>query len=251
VSAPPIIGSGIIAVKFALPRNDSDDNLRLRVLALYPGGLVWFTGTRAPDARGAFTWARPATRVEQAIRAPQPGQETTTDFRDGNPLAFLPAAPAPDASPRAAADGLVSDVAVHNPDRGDLGSCYVMTVGGDFGATQRDTLWFFDGKDKWYPTGLRLPRPGGTWKAGHIPVTAPALGVVVDPSGDRCRARTARRSSTRSPHAPPGHARPRAAPGRASRRHQAAMPTPRRSRRPATTGTRRPSFDSDPIQRAT
>jgi hypothetical protein len=179
-----IIGNGIIAVKFALAPNDSDKNLRLRVLALYPGGLVWFTGTRAPPpATGAFTWARPAPRVEQAIRDPKPGTETD-NFRDGKPLAFLPAAPAPGASPRAAADGLVSDVAVHKPGRGDLGSCYVTTVGGTFGATQRDTLWFFDGKDKWYPTGLRLLRPGGTWKPGQIRVTAPALGVVVDPSGD-------------------------------------------------------------------
>jgi hypothetical protein len=166
-----VIGSGIIAVKFALG-NDSAGNLRLRVLALHPAGLVWFTGTRAPSpATGPFTWARPATFVQQAIRDPQPGKETD-DFELGNPLAFLPAAEA------------VSDVAVHDPGRGDLGSCYVTTIGGDFGATQRDTLWFFDGTDKWYPTGLRLERPGGTWKPNNIRVTAPALGVVVDPSGD-------------------------------------------------------------------
>jgi hypothetical protein len=165
-------GSGIIAVKFALAPNDSAGNLRLRVLALYPGGLAWFTATRAPLASGAFTWARPATRVEQAIRRPQPGKETT-DFRDGNPLAFLPAA------------DVVSDVAVHDPGRGALGSCYVTTVGGVFADTQRDTLWFFDGTDKWYPTGLRLPRPRGKWAPSNIRVTAPALGVVVDPSGDR------------------------------------------------------------------
>ena len=50
------------------------------------------------------------------------------------------------------------------------------------GDIQRDTLWFFDGTDTWYPTGLRLERPGGKWKADNIRVTAPALGVVVEPS---------------------------------------------------------------------
>jgi hypothetical protein len=170
-----VSGSGIIAVKFAAPTNPVAGNLVLRVLALYPAGLVWFTGTRAPAATGAFTWARPATFVQQAIRDPNPGTETT-DFAAGSPLAFLPA------------PGVVSDVAVHDPDRGTLGSCYVTTVGGQFGATQRDTLWFFDGTDKWYPTGLRISHPNGTWVGtapNNIRVTAPALGVVVDPSGSR------------------------------------------------------------------
>jgi hypothetical protein len=136
---------------------------------------VWFTGTRAPAATGAFTWARPATFVQQAIRDPGTATETS-DFAAGNPLAFLPAA------------GVVSDVAVHDPDRGTLGSCYVTTVGRGFGGTLRDTLWFFDGTDKWYPTGLRISHPNGTWVGtapNNIRVTAPALGVVVDPSGQR------------------------------------------------------------------
>ena len=38
-----ISGSGIIAVKFAVAPNDAAGNLVLRVLALYPSGLVWFT----------------------------------------------------------------------------------------------------------------------------------------------------------------------------------------------------------------
>jgi hypothetical protein len=167
-----ISGSGIIAVKFAEAPNDSAGNLVLRVLALYASGLVWFTGTRAPPpATGAFAWAKPATLVRQEIRDPNPGAEQT-DVAAGHPLQFLPA------------PGKVSDVAVHRPDLGTLGSCYVTTTGGAIpiaGAppADRDTLWFFDGTDKWHPTGLRISHGNGTWSG--IQVTAPALGVVVDP----------------------------------------------------------------------
>ena len=166
-----ISGSGIIAVKFAAAPNDAAGNLVLRVLALYPSGLVWFTGTRAPAATRAFAWAKTTPFVQQAIRDPNPGAEET-DTAAGNPLAFLPA------------PGSVSDVAVHDPARGVLGSCYVTTTGGSIFISsgpnvQRDTLWFFDGTDKWYPTGLRITHPNGTWTG--IQVSAPALGVVIDP----------------------------------------------------------------------
>jgi hypothetical protein len=171
-----ISGSGIVAVKFAVAPNDSAGNLVLRVLALYPSGLVWFTGTRAPEATGAFAWATTTPFVQQAIRDPNPGAEET-DASAGNPLAFVPA------------PGRVSDVAVHDPARGTFGSCYVTTTGDSIPISsgpnvQRDTLWFFDGTDKWYPTGLRITHPNGTWGGtppSNIRVTAPGLGVVVDP----------------------------------------------------------------------
>jgi hypothetical protein len=170
-----VVGHGIIAVKFSrLPEVPTPaDILTLRVLALYPLGLVWFTGTRAAGTTGAFAWARPATFVQQAIRAPLTPTEVA-DFGAGHPLAFLPAA------------GVVSDVAVHDPTGGTLGSCYVTTTGGSVGPAggpfaPLDTLWFFDGVDKWFPTGLRINLAGvGNWGTG-IRVTAPALGVVVDP----------------------------------------------------------------------
>jgi hypothetical protein len=168
-----VVGDGIIAVKFsALPANPLPaDNLTLRVLALYSHGLVWFTGTRTAGTTGAFTWAKPATYVQQDIRDPLDPEQA--DFTAGHPLPFVPA------------DSAVSDVAVHAPTRGMLGSCYVTTIGGsvaftDGSSVARDTLYFFDGVDKWFPTGLRLNLPtSGTWTG--IRVTAPALGVVVDP----------------------------------------------------------------------
>jgi hypothetical protein len=162
-----ISGAGIIAVKFAVAPNDAAGNLVLRVLALYPSGLVWFTGTRAPAASGAFAWAKTTPFVQQAVRDPSSPAEIA-DATAGNPLGFLPA------------PGRVSDVAVHDPARGTLGSCYVTTTGGNVvPGTQRDTLWFFDGTDKWYPTGLRMTLASGTWTGTQV--TAPALGVVVDP----------------------------------------------------------------------
>ncbi|PZS25746.1 MAG: hypothetical protein DLM58_21885 [Pseudonocardiales bacterium] len=172
-----LVGHGIIAVKFSrLPEDPlAGAALTLRVLALYPRGLVWMTGTRAASTTGAFTWAKPF--VQQAILQPPAADQVA--FTAGNPLPYL-----------AAAD-VVSDVAVHDPARGPLGSCYVTTVGEsvDFAgpppvSVPRDTMYFFDGKDKWFSTGLRLNLPVATWPATVPPttrVTAPALGVVVDP----------------------------------------------------------------------
>jgi hypothetical protein len=162
-----ISGKGVIAVKFAVAPNDPSGNLVLRVLALWASGLAWFTGTRAASASGAFSWARPGVFTPGVIRDPTGGENA--DVTAGNPLAFLPA------------PGAVSDVGVHDPARGTLGSCYVTTTGGTIpGAlAARDTLWFFDGTDRWLPTGLRINHANGTWSGTRV--TAPALGVVVDP----------------------------------------------------------------------
>jgi hypothetical protein len=168
-----ISGKGVIAVKFAVAPDDSSGNLVLRVLALWASGLAWFTGTRASTGSGPFSWARPGTFVSGVIRDPSAGE--SADVTGGKPLSFLPA------------PGSVSDVAVHDPARGPLGSCYVTTTGGAINTTglpPLDTLWFFDGTDKWHPTGLRITHPNGTWGGSppaNIRVTAPALGVVVDP----------------------------------------------------------------------
>lgn len=174
-------GTGILAVKFATPA-DAAGVARLRILALYAGGLVWLQGARPAGETGAFTWVRVTTAtplVRQVFRNPVTPAETTS-FTNGDPLQFMPV------------PGRVSDVAVHDPDRGALGSCYVSTTGsttfaaGTPGARQ-DTLWFFDGDHTWVPTGLRTVNPRGTWPNLPAPpagrtsrVTAPALGVVVD-----------------------------------------------------------------------
>lgn len=75
--------------------------------------------------------------------------------------------------------GAWSDMASHDPDRGQYGSLYVAATGyASFDddtvveATRMDTLWWFDGTNTWYPTRLR----------GHPNATrAPAYSVVVDP----------------------------------------------------------------------
>lgn len=75
--------------------------------------------------------------------------------------------------------GQWSDIAVHDPARGNHGSCYVSATGhvqrdGDniIEFDRMDTLWWFDGTDTWYRTGLRNDANGAE---------APAFAVVCDP----------------------------------------------------------------------
>jgi hypothetical protein len=70
--------------------------------------------------------------------------------------------------------GSWSDLTVHQFGRGTRGSVYVAATGLP-GADRMDTLWWFDGGDKWYPTTLRTS-PTGT--------KAPAYAVVCDPDDD-------------------------------------------------------------------
>jgi hypothetical protein len=112
--------------------------------------------------------------VTQKFRAPTTVAETN-DLHDGKPLTFLPGA------------DLVSDIAVHRPELGSLGSLYVTTIGTDgfpdaAGSGDVDTLYFFDGDSTWWPCGLRRETPtspAANWTPPRV--TAPALGVVVDP----------------------------------------------------------------------
>jgi hypothetical protein len=163
---------GILAVKFAATSDAT--NHTLRALALYAKSLVWLTGTRAVAGSGAFTWAPIPTAGSaqlQAFRGANNATETAL-VHDAKPLTFMPAV------------GLVSDLAVHDPARGDIGSVYVTTIGAPgfpAGAASGDvdTLYFFDGKATWYPCGVRRAAPNTSWTTTQV--TAPALGVVVDP----------------------------------------------------------------------
>lgn len=76
--------------------------------------------------------------------------------------------------------GSWSDIAAHDASRGPNGSCYVACTGhvtqdGDnlIESTHMDTLWWYDGVDKWYPTGLRNSANG---------TKAPAYAVLCDPT---------------------------------------------------------------------
>ena len=81
-----------------------------------------------------------------------------------------------------------SEIGIHDPTRLDFGSFYVACTGftdfvirtGElFASPFVDTLYWFDGKRRWLPTGLRA--------ANHPPdnvgTTAPALSVVCDTDG--------------------------------------------------------------------
>lgn len=69
--------------------------------------------------------------------------------------------------------GAWSDLAVHQPARGTHGSFYVATTGRSDQPTM-DTLWWFDGTNRWHATGLRTDATNGA--------PAPAYAVMVDPA---------------------------------------------------------------------
>jgi len=69
------------------------------------------------------------------------------------------------------ANGSWSDLAIHDPAMGTHGSFYVAATGLTR-TPSMDTLWWFDGDDRWHATNLRND-PNG--------IPAPAYAVVVDP----------------------------------------------------------------------
>jgi hypothetical protein len=158
-------GTGLLTVRWA-PRPDDGGNNRIRLLALWNGGLTIIAGTRATGSTGAWTWT---TETTEAIRAIN-GAAEQTDVDNAAPVAFLPAV------------DIVNDVFPHDPTRGAHGSCYLATVGGaGSGAGHEiDTVWWYDGDGHFVPTGLRRAHPRGVWSGTRI--TAPALSVVVDPT---------------------------------------------------------------------
>jgi hypothetical protein len=69
--------------------------------------------------------------------------------------------------------GFWTDLYVHEPGRGAHGSFYVTTTSHPSSPTM-DTVWWFDGVDRWHATGLKTDATNG--------VPAPAYAVVVDPN---------------------------------------------------------------------
>jgi hypothetical protein len=68
--------------------------------------------------------------------------------------------------------GSWSDIAVHDPARGPNGSLYAAATG-DGTSDRMDTLWWYNGDDKWHPTTLR---------SSILGTTAPTYAVAVDPT---------------------------------------------------------------------
>ena len=96
--------------------------------------------------------------------APGKCEDPQADVAVANPSQVLPAL------------GVWSDLAVHDPTASPHGSFYVTTTAvttGKADVPAMDTLWWFDGKDRWHTTNLRNDATHG--------VKAPAYAVVVDP----------------------------------------------------------------------
>lgn len=76
-----------------------------------------------------------------------------------------------------------TDIFSHSPTRETFGSCYVATTGPEdlTAPDPPDTLWWFDGKDTWFATGLRNLPPDAPAGTVHTGTKAPAYAVVVDP----------------------------------------------------------------------
>ena len=136
--AGPFGGSSVITLRWSpWPRHTGEP---LRLLVLCRKAVIVHHVSYNPAPRPRLTSRRRHHRVEQNL----PTDCTWTD-------AFW-----------------------HDRDRRPHGSFYVTTTGPSDPRTPDppDTLWWFDGKDTWFPTGLRSAA-GGT--------KAPAYAVVVDP----------------------------------------------------------------------
>jgi len=70
-----------------------------------------------------------------------------------------------------------SDIAVDAAGPDDHVTCYVACTGHP-GADRMDTLWWYNGFGKWFPTGLATPKNAAL---GSIGTKAPAYAVAVDP----------------------------------------------------------------------
>ena len=167
-------GLSILTVKWGARSADGGrDRIRLVALVNDGGGsgLALIEGSRSTGSSDSWTWD--ATIKERMIRAARGAVVAETNaVRNGDPTAFLPA------------PNRVNDVAVHDPDRGADGSCYITSVGSrGFGPGQEiDTLWWYDGAGTFRPVGLRRAHARGTWANPAHRITAPAHAVLVDPS---------------------------------------------------------------------
>jgi hypothetical protein len=134
-----------------LPLNDLQDAIAadrhtIRVLRWATVDRLWVMQGRSlyQLRRVGGVWETPITRVslEQVFH---PAKKTDTAPTD-----------------------TCNDIAVHDPARGTRGSLY-LALNGDLAAEDSDQLWWFDGTDRWFRTGLRAR------------TTAAAIAVAVEP----------------------------------------------------------------------
>ena len=160
------LGGGSAAITVKLSPADNAGATRVRLHALWDEGMSLLLATKPTAPATKWTWASEQVEV---FRPPNTPAEIA-DVAAGNRLTFLPAS------------GLVSDMAVHRPDTGAHGSCYVGTIGApDFGVgAVIDTLWWYDGAGQWVPCGLRRVHSRGRWTGNQI--VSPVLSIAVDPT---------------------------------------------------------------------
>lgn len=151
--------------------------------------LQRYSRTAGSDSGGGpGTWTAVPVMPGITITPPPPGSPPTPaqtgkeKKRNPPPPPGPPGPPAPPAPPSMLDAKVWTDVAVNlDPppgagqppaQHGPVGAVYVGTVG-DPDKLNVDTLWWFDGTDKWYPTLLRTDPKG---------VPAPVTSIVCDPA---------------------------------------------------------------------
>ncbi len=147
-AAPNFVASQIVAVRWA-------SSTRLYVLCRQ----AVLRYDIAPDATAPSGFR--ATPTVLTRQAPHKCEDPQAAAAVVSPGQVLPAV------------GEWSDLAVHLPGRGPHGSFYVAATGHPATPTM-DTLWWFDGTDRWIATKLRTDSVKG--------VPAPAYAVVVHPT---------------------------------------------------------------------
>jgi hypothetical protein len=146
--APIIPDSQVVAVRWASPT---------RLYVLCRRMVLRYDFVADATATGGFRVA-PTVLSRQAPGKCEDPQAAATVASPGQ---VLPAV------------GEWSDLAVHLPAHGTHGSFYVAATGHPSTPTM-DTLWWFDGTDRWHATGLRTDAAHG--------VPAPAYAVAVHPT---------------------------------------------------------------------
>jgi hypothetical protein len=148
--APDTTRGQVVACRWASPT---------RLFVLCAGAIIEYDFVADAAAAGGFR----VTPTDLTRRSPQKKEDPQAAAAVVSPGQVLPAV------------GAWSDLAIHLPsggaNGGTHGTFYVATTG-DPTTPAMDTLWWFNGTDRWYATNLRGDSQHG--------IAAPAYAVVVD-----------------------------------------------------------------------